>query len=211
MEGSVESQDGLINMESEACVIKSEPSETSLNSTLSYNDTNSSWNSESDNSRSGLTDIDPFEGIIYRTHTQQSKLSIEFVSASFFITFKEKIHADYMNSVDIDRTSFVSKCTTHIKGAKCELKLDSHFRTVELCGLGYQMWRNERFPQITRALFRRILKDLDSQLDNFSQFEPSIEDGTDICSSIYLQHPCRVRRCWVRFNIIAQYVKAILS
>ena len=25
--------------------------------------------------------------------------------------------------------------------------------------------------------------------------------NSDLFSSIYLQHPCRVRRCWVRFNL----------
>ena len=61
---------------------------------------------------------DPFEGIFYRTYTSESKVSIQFVSGVFFETFKNKIHADYMNSIDIDDTNFVSKCTTHIKGAK---------------------------------------------------------------------------------------------
>ena len=41
------------------------------------------------------------------------------------------------------------------------------------------MWRNDRFPQITRTLFMRILKDLDSQLEDVSQCEPSLEHGTE--------------------------------
>ena len=132
MGDSSESKDGRTNMDSGISVIKSEPSDASFNSTLSRSDTNSSWNSESDNTSSGMGYIDPFEGTIYRTHTQQSKLCIEFVSAVFFNTFKDKILADYMNSVDIDPTSFISKCTTHIKGAKCELKLDCHHRRLKL-------------------------------------------------------------------------------
>ena len=44
-----------------------------------------------------------------------------------------------MSSVDIDRTSFMSKCTTHINGAKCDLKLDAHFKSVELSGIGYKI------------------------------------------------------------------------
>ena len=65
-----------------------------------------------------------------------------------------------MNSVDIDDTNFVSKCTTHIKCAKCDLKLDSHFKTVKLSRIGSKIWREERFPK---------LQDLDSQLEGSNQ------------------------------------------
>ena len=76
--------------------------------------TESSWNSESDLPGTQVDFNDPFEGILYRTHVSESKLDISFVSSVFFETFKNKIHADYMSSVDIDKTSFISKCTTHI-------------------------------------------------------------------------------------------------
>ena len=99
----------------------------------------------------------------------------------FFTTFKDKIHADYMSSVDIDYTNFVSTCTTHIRGAKCEIKLDSHFKAVELCGIGYQMWRSERFRHITRTLFKRLMQGFDSQVEDLSQCEPMTEDETEIC------------------------------
>ena len=55
-----------------------------------------------------------------------------------FETFKNKIHADYMSSVNIDITSFISKCSTHISGAKCDLKLDAHFKSVGLSGIGFK-------------------------------------------------------------------------
>ena len=48
------------------------------------------------------------------------RLASSLYHGVFFETFKNKIHADYMNSVDTDDTNFVSKCTTHIKGAKFE-------------------------------------------------------------------------------------------
>ena len=149
-----------------------------MDETSSSNETRSSWNSESDISNSGATLSDPFEGIIYRTHAYQSKFSIHFVYGVFFETFKDKIHADYMNSIDIDQTNFVSKCTTHVKGAKCDIKLDSHFKTVDLSGIGYQLWRDKYFPRITRTLFKQLMRDLDSQLEDVSQCKPGSEDAT---------------------------------
>ena len=103
------------NCESEDFSLKTEISDTFPNDTASRNDSSSSWNSESDISNGILVYNDPFEGLFYRTHTSESKVSIQFVSGVFFETFKKKIHADFMNSVDIDDTNFVSKCTTHIK------------------------------------------------------------------------------------------------
>ena len=71
-----------------------------MDETSSSSETRSSWNSESDISNSGATLSDPFEGISYRTRSYQSKFSIHFVSGVFFETIKDKIHADYMDSVD---------------------------------------------------------------------------------------------------------------
>ena len=50
-----------------------------------------------------------------------------------------KMHSDFRQSVEKDETTFVSKCSTHIKGVKCDLKLDSHFKTVELSGIGFRL------------------------------------------------------------------------
>ena len=63
-----------------------------------------------------------------------------------------------MSSVDVDKTSFVSRCTTHIKRAKCSIKLDSHFKSLELSGIGFKLWREERFPQIAQSLFKRLMQ-----------------------------------------------------
>ena len=112
---------------------------------------------------------DLFEGTFYRTHTSESKLSIDFISSVFFEAFKNKIHADFMNSIDIDNTTFVSQCTTHIRGAKCEIKLDSHFKSVELSGIGHKAWREERFPRIVQSSLRRLIQGLDSILEDPSQ------------------------------------------
>lgn len=131
----------------------------------------SSWNSEPGVSDTTGVFNDPFEGILHRTHASESKYSIEFISSRFFEAFKQKIHADYTSSVDIDSTNYVSKCTTHIKGAKCDIKLDSHFKTMEVSGIGFRLWREERFPKISQALFKRLMQELDSEIAEPSQLE----------------------------------------
>ena len=169
------------NCENEDFSLKTEISDTFPNDRASRNDSSSSWNSESDISNRILVYNDPFEGIFYRTHTSESKVSIQFVFGVFFETFKNKIHADYMNSVDIYDTNFVSKCTTHIKGAKFDLKLDSHFKTVELSGIVSKIWREECFPKVAQTLFKRLMQDLDSQLEGSNQGESMWEDKTELC------------------------------
>ena len=74
-----------------------------------------------------------------------------------------------MSSVEIDDTSFLSKCTTHIKGAKSNIKLDSYFKTVELSDIGCKLWREERFPKIAQSLFKKLMQELDRQLEDPSQ------------------------------------------
>ena len=117
-----------------------------MSDTSSSNITSPLWSSKSNISCEALNFNDQLEGIFYRTHVSESKLNISFVSNVFFETFKNKIHANYMNSVDIDATSFISRRTTHVHGAKCDIRLDSHFKTVELSGIGFKKWREERFP-----------------------------------------------------------------
>ena len=120
------------------CALKSEISACISNNIALSDDRSSSWNADSDVSCDTQAFSDPFEGVFYRTHVYESKLNISFMCNVFFETFTQKIHSDYMSSVDIDETSFISKCTTHVKGAKCDIKLDSHFKTVELSGIGFK-------------------------------------------------------------------------
>ena len=123
---------------------------------------------------------DPFEGIFYRTHISESKLDVNLYRIYSLIHSEKKPISDYMSSVDVDETSFVSRCTTHIKGAKCSLKLDSHFKSVELSGIGFKLWRKERFPQIAQSLFKRLMQELNSRIEDSSQGELFTEETTDI-------------------------------
>ncbi|MCG8045342.1 MAG: hypothetical protein N0E48_06700 [Candidatus Thiodiazotropha endolucinida] len=154
---------------SENITMKSEISACASTNLNSSDDNSSLWNVEQDISCDTHAFNDAFEGILYRTHVYESKINISFVSNVLFETFKQKIHSDYMNSVDIDATSFVTKCTTHIKGAKCVIKLDSHFKTVELSGIGFKKWREERFPKIAQSLFKKVMQELDSLVEDPSQ------------------------------------------
>ena len=108
----------------EPTVLKQDTIDAVLNDTISLLcNTLSSWDSESEISNSDMTYKDPFEGVIHRTRVSEAAISIQFVSGVFFEAFKETMHADYMNSVDIDSTNFVSTCTTHIKGQNVVLSL----------------------------------------------------------------------------------------
>ena len=86
--------------------------------------------------------------------------------------FQNKIHADFRQSVEKDDTTFISKC---------DLKLDWHFKTVELSGLGFRKWREERFPKVAQYLFGRLMKDIDSQLDGSSSGSLLPEELSETC------------------------------
>ena len=76
----------------------------------------SSWDSVSQMSNSPCDSIefkDPFEGIFYRTQIYETNLHIQFVSNAFFGAFRWKIHSDFMNSIDIDETNFISSNGCH--------------------------------------------------------------------------------------------------
>ena len=93
--------------------------------------------------------------------------------------FQSKTHSDFQQNVEKDETTFLSKCSTHIKGVKFELKLDSHFKTVELSGMGYKLWRNERFPKVIQSLFKRFMQGVDSQYEESSTGQPLPDDLLD--------------------------------
>ena len=141
----------------------------------------STWSSRSDVSGEISTySSDQLEGTLYRTETSETKLTISFVSHVFFESLKNKIHADFMSSVEIYETSFVSRCTAHVRGAKCGIRLDRHFKTVELSGIGFRAWREERFPSIAKSLFGRIILGLDSLIEGPSQNVSGVDDSSDL-------------------------------
>ena len=155
----------------EESVIKQQLSVDVSNCTISTDTNSSILDLGTDSSSVILLNDDPFEGHLYRTETSETKVDIQFLTKVLFESFQQKVHSDFMNSVEIDETTFISKCTTHVRGAKCSMKLDSHFKTVELSGIGCKVWREERFPRITQTLFKQVLQELDSQTEGDSQCE----------------------------------------
>ena len=89
---------------------RSENTDIELSSGYS-NSPSSSYDSVIETQDMSLFSHDQFEGIFYRTKISESKISISFVSKVFFDIFKNKIHSDFLQSVEIDETSFISKCT----------------------------------------------------------------------------------------------------
>ena len=116
------------SVENKSDLLSSEFADSELSSG-DFQSPSPSYDSAIETQDMSLFSQDQFEGIFYRTQISESKITISFVSKVFFDIFKNKIHSDFIQSVDIDETSFISKCSTHVKGAKCELRLDSHFRT----------------------------------------------------------------------------------
>ena len=163
------------SVENKSDLLSSEFADSELSSG-DFQSPSPSYDSAIETQDMSLFSQDQFEGIFYRTQISESKITISFVSKVFFDIFKNKIHSDFIQSVDIDETSFISKCSTHVKGAKCELRLDSHFRTVELLGLGYKVWRAERFPRIAQTLFKRLMDQIDSRMEGESTGVSMSED-----------------------------------
>ena len=69
-----------------------------------------------ENVESTVISNDQLEGTLFRTQVHESKISISFQSRVLFDMFRRKFHADFQQSVEKDETTFVSKCSTHIKG-----------------------------------------------------------------------------------------------
>ncbi len=80
----------------------------------------------------------------------------------------------------MDKTSFVTKCTTHVRGAKCEISMDSHFRHVTITGVGHKTWRDYKFPLIARSLFQRLVNNTDEQYTDDLQLTQENDASTDV-------------------------------
>ena len=57
--------------------------------------------------------------------------------------FLANVKADFVSdSINVDASSFVTKCLTHVQGSKCELLLESQFKTLTVTGIGNKRWRD---------------------------------------------------------------------
>ena len=128
---------------------------------------------------------DILERLFYRTTQDESKTTLTFISHVFFNMFLSKMKSDFVSSIDIDETSTVSKCVTHIKGLKCDILLDSHFCTVSVTGVGHRIWRDYYFSKAARSLIRRHLQEgsQDNELIESPYMPSSQELSTESSSS----------------------------
>ena len=123
----------------------------------------SSCDFSDEKSASEINEKDLLERVFYRTSQDGSKTVLNFVSNNFYQMFLSKVKADFSDSIDLDASSFVTKCITHVHGLKCELELDSHFKTVTVTGIGHRLWRASYFPKVAKTLFKRIVQEIDEQ------------------------------------------------
>ena len=154
---------------------------------------------ESESSSSALSNSDIFleksteeqyekdilEILFYRTTQDESKTTLTFISHVFFSMFLSKMKSDFVSSIDIDETSTVSKCVTHIKGLKCEILLASHFCTVSVTDVGHRIWRDYYFSKAAHSLIRRHLQEgsQNNELIESTYMPSSQEMSTESSSS----------------------------
>ena len=96
-----------------------------------------SWSTldpESDKTQGQSYGDDQFEGSVHRTVSEETEITLNFVSNVFFSVFKNKLNADFSGSIKHNELQTVSKFIMHIKGLKCDVKVDSIVNTVAVCG-----------------------------------------------------------------------------
>ena len=105
---------------------------------------------------------DQFEGIFYRTVTEETEVALNFVSNFFFNAFRNKLTADFSESIKLNDMQTVLKFTMHIKCLRCDVKMDSTTNIVTVSGVGRLIWRSEYFPRVAHNLFRQYVQEVDS-------------------------------------------------
>ncbi|MCU7800228.1 MAG: hypothetical protein KZQ70_08815, partial [gamma proteobacterium symbiont of Lucinoma myriamae] len=110
---------------------------------------------------------------------------------------KNKILADFSQSIVNKESSHVLKCITHVNGLKCEFQIDNDLNTVIITGVGHKMWREYVFPKVTKILFRQYVEETDSQVCE-SQIEEleTVRNHEEVpqekSAVTYGQHSCNV-------------------
>ena len=74
------------------------------------------------------------------------------------------MNADFSPNIRDCENNAILTCYTHIKGLKCEKHNDRNLNSVVISGVGHMLWRKDYFPKVTICLFKRYIKDADSQL-----------------------------------------------
>ena len=82
--------------------------------------------------------------------------------------FLSKVKSDLSRSIDVDATSFITRCVNHVRGLKSETVMDSHFDTMTVTGVGHRLRCECAFFKVSQSLFRRFVQELDSQINDQS-------------------------------------------
>ncbi|MES9883828.1 MAG: SGNH/GDSL hydrolase family protein [Sedimenticola sp.] len=133
---------------------------------------------------------DQFEGVLYRTSHDDKVTELTFVSNVFFQDFLSKMMADFASSMETQETTCTLKVITHIRGLRAEIQMNSDTRTVRVTGEGHAVWREWKFTEIAKSLFRQFVENADSNgqvetFDDESQHIPFIQENvsTLACTS----------------------------
>ncbi len=117
------------------------------------------------------TPKDQFENVLYKTTQEDSKTTLTFVSHAFFIDLRDKLNSDFASSMSTSNGDTVSKCVTHVSGMRCEIVINSADRTVCATGEGHRVWREWRFTQMAKSLFKRFVENADQNRNVASENE----------------------------------------
>ena len=133
----------------------------------------------------------------------QMSFSVCSFSVLFFILFF-LIKAGFSSNIDIDETTFITMCVTHVQGLKCELVLDSHFNTVTITGVGHRLWRSNYFSKAAKVLFKRFVQEFDSQDSDNQNLE--LENRPVMTIGIKHGFPC-INICQVSREVLKTEVE----
>ena len=81
------------------------------------------------------------------------KTKVKFISRTFFTGFYDKVKADYSQNIYDDESNFISTCYKHVKGLKCEMRIDGNLNIVTVSGVGHRLWRKEYSPKVAFFFF----------------------------------------------------------
>ena len=70
-----------------------------------------------------------------------------------------------------------SKFIMHIKGLKCDVKVDSTVNTVAVAGVGRVTWKSECFSRVAQTLFRRYVQEAESQIHDSQTEDVQVHDS----------------------------------
>ena len=145
---------------------------------------NDLWQTQTQSCTEDLLE-DKFENVFYNTFRNACVNKLNFVSVRFFTVFYNKMMADFSQSVTTDSNS-IDVCTTHVKGLKCEIRIDIHSQTTIITGVGNNLWRKEYFPKIAASLLKRYVEETDSQLHTESNlvYHKEARQGMDMFHTV---------------------------